>query len=694
MCSSDLTILEAAAAFQDSLERSLKRYFPGVVPPTGVLTFGSWVGGDRDGNPHVTPNTSRAALQAHRRLILSYYANAVDRLISLLSASFPTAPADRELERNVTKDLRRLPEVKRELLVAEPGEFYRRKLLCIQRRLENTNHDKTPRYGSAQEFLDDLALIQASLARGRGPRAAVGELKSLMAQVRTFGFHLACLDFRQHSRRIRQTLRDIVGRWPDGGEWRGLMERPPRVPPRLPEESRRTLEEFACLAGLQKRFGPESADRYVLSMTTQGADVWAVMSLARLAGLIRRDNASGRWRSTLDVVPLFETIPDLQGAADVMGRLWRDPLYRAILRSRKDTQEIMLGYSDSNKDGGYLAANFQLYKTQRALHREARSCGVTLRFFHGKGGTIDRGGGPAHRAILAMPDSAPDFHLRITEQGEAVSYKYSHPVIARRNFEQMTSAVLTAGLIPSDAGLTDAERDRFESALAEIAETSCACYRHLVYKTPSFLTYFSQATPIDVIQMTTIASRPVFRSQVQSLEELRAIPWVFAWTQSRHFLPAWYGIGTALAAYGKRYGNDGWRLLQRMYVRWPFFSSIMDNAQMSLAKADMGIARRYAGLVKHARVRDDIFEKIQTEYRLSVEQTLRACGQRTLLEKAPVLAESIRLRNPYVDSLNALQVEYLGRWRRTHLPREEREALLRVLLITVNGVAAGMKSTG
>jgi phosphoenolpyruvate carboxylase len=293
-----------------------------------------------------------------------------------------------------------------------------------------------------------------------------------------------------------------------------------------------------------------------------------------------------------------------------------------------------------------------------------------------------------------MPDSVPGFHLRITEQGEVVSYKYSHPVIARRNFEQMTSAVLTAGLSPSDAGLSSSNRRRFEAAVSEISDTSFAFYRDLVHHTPSFMPYFWQATPIDVIQMTQMASRPAFRSQTQSLEELRAIPWVFAWTQSRHLLPAWYGIGHALAAYAGRHGEPGRRLLRTMYDRWPLFSSLMDNAQMSLAKADIGIARRYAGLVKDAGVRNQVFGKIHDEFKRSVKEVLHVCGQKELLEKVPVLVESIHLRNPYIDSLNAIQVEYLRRWRREKLSPKERDAVLRVLLLTVNGVAAGMKSTG
>lgn len=688
------TILQANADFHDSLRRSLRAEFPSLPPPERVISFGSWVGGDRDGNPYVTPAVSRGALEAQRRLVLSYYMDFVVRLVGLLSATPPTLSAAEKLLRSVKRELSLFPEVGQDLLLSEPGEIYRRKLLCVARRLDNTAQGRPQGYPSARSFLEDLELIQESLAAGPGPRGARGEIQTLITQVRVFGFHLARLDFRQHSRRLRQSITEWLGRWPAPGEWPGLLDRPPQTKARMSEEAARVFEEFACLADLQKNHGPESAHRYILSMTTEEADVWAVLLLARRAGLVQKKPSSGSWRTSIDVVPLFETIPDLQRAPQVMGRLWRDPLYKEFLKTRGNVQEIMLGYSDSNKDGGYLTANYELYKAQRALHREAQACNVSVRFFHGKGGTIDRGGGPAHRAILAMPDSVPGFHLCITEQGEVVSYKYSHPVIARRNFEQMASAVLTAGLAPSDAGLSPADRERFETAMGEIAEISFDAYRRLVHQTPAFLEYFSQATPIDIIQLAQMASRPAFRSRAKSLEELRAIPWVFAWTQSRHLLPAWYGLGTALSTFRTRHGDPGRRLLREMYARWRFFSSLIDNAQMSLAKADLGIARRYATLVENDKVRAAVFGRLSGEYQKSVREVLRICGQKALLEKAPVLAESIRLRNPYVDSLNALQIHYLRKWRQGKLSPKERDNLLRVLLLTVNGVAAGMKSTG
>jgi phosphoenolpyruvate carboxylase len=691
------TIFRAAADFADALKRSLARHYPGLSAGA-VLRFGSWVGGDRDGNPNVMPETSLLALRRHREAAVAHYLEAVDRLWAWVTSAKDLAPVSRALERSVARDLRALPEVQRDLASLEAGELYRAKFRFMSRRLRNTLEGKKPAYDGPADFLADLKLIQDSLLQNKEPRAARGVLQGLITEVETFGFHLARLDFRQHALRVRETVKELLGRWPADSEWPSLIQAPVKRPGRLTDGARKVLQEFRALAEAQKVFGAATADHYIASMTQDPSDLWAVLFLARQAGLVSRGRASSAWRTTIDPVPLFETVPDLRVAASFMARLWAEPFYRELLASRGNVQEIMLGYSDSNKNGGYLAANWELYKAQKALSAQAAASGVDLRFFHGKGGTIDRGGGPAHRAVMAAPDSVPGGRLRITEQGEVISLKYGHPVIARRNFEQMASAVMSARLTPTGGDLPPEDLRRFEAALEEMADVSFRHYRKLVYETPGFLTYFHQATPIDVIERVQMASRPTSRSTGDAvhkpLEELRAIPWVFSWTQSRHLLSAWYGVGTGLAAFKTRHGEEGEALLKDMHARWPFFRGLLENAEVSLAKADLEIARRYASLVESESLRDDIFGRFEAEHALSVQQVLAVTGGEKLLADQAVLAESIRLRNPYVDSLNAIQVEFLNRWRYGKLSRTERDEALQVLLLTVNGVAFGMKSTG
>lgn len=685
-------IFRGAADFAASLSRSLGRHYPGLSAGP-VLRFGSWVGGDRDGNPFVLPETSLAALRRHRETVLGFYLESVDRLWAWLTPARELVPVSRALEKSLAADLRVLPDVREDLASLETGEIYRAKLRCMRERLRNTLQDKKPGYRNAAAFVADLKLVQDSLLQHKMSRAAKGALKTLIDQAQTFGFHLARLDFRQHAGRVRETVKEILGRWPADSEWPALVKQPVRAR-KMSDGARAVLREFQALAQAQKVHGALAADHYITSMTQDPSDLWAVLYLGRQAGLVSLDRKTGKWRADFDPVPLFETVPDLRVAASFMARLWAEPFYRELLVSRGNVQEIMLGYSDSNKNGGYLAANWELYKAQRALAAQAASSGVGLRFFHGKGGTIDRGGGPAHRAVLAAPDSVPGAGLRITEQGEVISVKYGHPVIARRNFEQMASAVMTAALVAPGQDLPEADRRKFENALEEMADVSYRQYRALVYETPGFDTYFHQATPIDVIQRIQMGSRPSSRSGAATLNELRAIPWVFSWTQARHLLSAWYGVGTGLAAFKTRHGEVGEALLKDMYARWPFFRGLMENAELSLAKADLEIARRYSSLVEDAKIRDDIFGRLEAEHAASVQQVLSLTRNEHLLAAQSVLSESIRLRNPYVDSLNAIQVEFLNRWRYGKLSKEEKDAALDVLFLTVNGVAFGMKSTG
>lgn len=686
------TIFRGTLDFYRSFEYELKQHYPELKSPGSFLTFGSWVGGDRDGNPFVTPEISRFALGRHRGLILSHYRERIRALYVDFSIDRSLSRTSPELDRSLKKDLADFPDLGEILSKGEPGEIYRQKLACMDRRLELSVKGVEGGYVSVDEFSRDLETIRKSLKKNRGYRSAEGGIKDLLLETKIYGFHLARLDFRQHTEKIRQTVLEFTGTWPEEKDWPELVFKKVKADGKLSDACQTVLNEFKMLAQLQSEFGTASADHLVLSMTENDSDIWAALFLARQADLLTEKD--GDWKLKIDVVPLFETVPDLARASDLMKKLWTTPAYRMLLASRGNVQEVMLGYSDSNKYGGYLSANFNLYRTQKALAGEAQRQGVELRLFHGKGGSIDRGGGPAHRAILAAPDSAAGFRLRTTEQGEVISLKFSHPVIARRNFEQSASAVLTAGLCGTPNGLSAAKLQEFEDALAEIAEISLSQYRNLVYETLGFKEYFSQATPIDLLERLKIASRPAFRKEVKSIEELRAIPWVFAWTQSRHLLATWFGIGTAVEEFVKRRGPSAKKLLPEMYRKWPFFSSLMDNAQLSLSKTDMDMAGRYASLVKDPVVRDTMYQRIRDEHDLTLKTVLWLCGRKEILQDLPVLAESIRLRNPYIDALNAIQIEYLRRWRKGTLSTEENTKALEILLLTINGIAFGMKSTG
>jgi phosphoenolpyruvate carboxylase len=673
------TVFDAVDDFQGVLTDALARHYPSLPPPH-PLRFGTWVGGDRDGNPHVTAASARAALAGQRRLALERLGERLGDLSERLSFASKFGEPIPDLRRSLARDLARFPDARAAMTKGEPGEPYRHKCLVLKERVRRTLDGRPGGFAAPAELLAEMALLRRSLADLGASRSVRGALASVENDVRVFGFHLARLDFRSQAPRVRAGAEALLGWTPGRDAWPALVARGLPGPGTSPE-ARAALREFRDLADLQGEFGPESADHFILSMTRSPEDIWAALYLAREAGLLRPGKSG--WSSRVDVVPLFETIEDLENADDVMDALWSHPLYRRILRARGGLQEVMLGYSDSNKDGGYIAANWHLDKAQRRLAATARRRNVRLRFFHGRGGSIDRGGGPAHRAILAAPDSAADVHLRITEQGEVVSLKYSHPLIARRNFEQLSGAVLEAAFHPGD-GLTSRELSRFRAAMEFLSQSSRAHYRALVDR-PDFMTYFFQATPIDLLENMRIASRPVYRSGARSIKDLRAIPWVFSWTQSRHLLAAWYGVGAGLGAWKNR------EELRDMYRRWPFFAALVDNAQMSLAKADLRIAAHYANLVEDAGVRREIFSRIEREYDVAVEAVLSITRQRSLLENNRVLAETIRRRNSTLEPLHHLQVRTLREWRAGRPGAEQR---LRVLQLTVNGIAAGMKSTG
>jgi phosphoenolpyruvate carboxylase len=571
-------------------------------------------------------------VEHQRARIIAHYDRQCDLLIEELTHSIPAGVRGSGERDEIAPDVRVSSPF-------QPAEWYRHQLVQIRRRLKDG-------YTGSAQFIDDLENIRATLRRQGAARAAAGRISDLITQARVFGFHLATLDFRDHSGKLRNAPQEIAG-------------------------------EMQTISALQQLHGEASARRFVLSMTREAGELRALLEIARAA------------RARVDLVPLFETIDDLQRSPAIMRELWSGRAYRAHLKRRGNVQEIMFGYSDSNKDGGYLAANWHLFRAQTELAALAEREGVQVRFFHGKGGSIDRGGGSSHRGLLAQPHASQNGRIRITDQGEVVSLKYSNPDIACRNLEQLTSAVVATQCLPALQREPDPE---WMACMEDLARESCAFYQQLIWGTPEFITYFRQATPIDLIEYLHIGSRPSRRNAGGDIRDLRAIPWVFSLTQSRHLISTWYGVGHSLEQFAAA-APGGLDRLRGLYQSWPFFASILDNAEMSLAKTDLAIARRYSLLVEDARVRDKIFGLIESEYERSVRMILAINRRGGVLENQPVLAQSIRLRNPFVDPLNYLQIDLLRKWRKARGHRQ-REQLRQALALTVNGIAFGMKSTG
>ncbi len=694
------TIYDLAGNFWEKFCAEMIRRYPHLPEPVPFLSFGSWVGTDRDGNPFVTPETSLDAAEQVRLSILRYYRETCRRMLGW--ASFPCRDGRSEsaLGREINRDMRRFPATRAFAAMDQPSELYRRKLRIMMWRLERTMERAPGAYAAPQEFTHELGKLADLLAAYPSPRIARLGPGRLRVASQVFGFHGASLDFRTHARSTRGAAEEILRKAqlptePAGARIASIQRMlfKPALRPPFSAATLRVLEEFRALRTIQARNGEAAAHRYVLSMTSCAADVWDALLLARQTGLV--EPRGRRLHSHLDVIPLFETLDDLEAGPRIMEELFADPLYRRILGARADFQEVMLGYSDSVKDGGYVAANWELFHAQKRLAQVAEKYRVRFSLFHGKGGTIDRGGGQSHRSIQAQPYAAPGGRLRITEQGEVVSLKYSNPAIAERNLEQLVTSVLDAHLLHARR-VEAAKVPEWETYATELAASSRDFYRKLVYETPEFVEYFRQATPIDLIEQIRLGSRPSRRWGAGDLRDLRAIPWVFAWTQSRHLLPAWFGLGHALEKFQHDHFPHGLDFLRSMHEGWPFFFNLINNAEHSLAKTDLYIASLYAALVRPRGLGQRIFAFIEEEYHRSVRGVLDISGSSGLLAGQHVLAESIRLRNPYVDPLNFLQTRFLERWRRDRgkPERSGTAALFHLLQITVGGIAFGMKSTG
>ena len=680
-------IVDVVIDVYEDLQLALERYYPdedwSELPP--VLRYSSWIGGDRDGNPNVTTDVTLQTLATLRQTARQIYLHEIDVLTQHLTQDTDSFGASHALQAAVSTAY---PDGER-----FPGEIYRRKLAIIRGKLE------ADQYRSSREFLRDLLQIQDSLKRHRGNRAAMGEVQRLVRKIRLFGLHLVPLEVREDASLHAAALDEIFDHYGIAENYMALSEQDKQAlltreirnkRPLFPNEisifaetTQSIIRTWRMIAQAHRRYDAIVIDTVIASMSKQPSDVLALLLFAREVGI---DN-------DVYIVPLFETIDDLYRASDIMEVLFDNAEYRKHLVARAGKrglrQQVMIGYSDSSKDGGYLASNWNLYNAQRILTNKCVEKGVSLELFHGRGGSIGRGGGPTNRAILSQPPDSLHGGVKITEQGEVIAYRYSNKGIGHRHLNQVMNAVLIGmGLQESHHVLS-----HYYEAMAKLSELSRKCYRKFVYESEGFLDYWQQATPINELAMMQISSRPAKRQAKGGFSAMRAIPWMFSWMQSRAIVPTWFGLGSAFKAFADE-DPDGMRLLQEMYQSWSFFNAVIDNAQLDVAKADMGIAELYASLVEPVELREQFFGWIKQEHALSSDMIMRVTQREELLANMAAIKTSIQRRNPYVDPLNFMQVALLRELRQLDKSDESWRPVLDATLATINGIAAGMKTTG
>jgi phosphoenolpyruvate carboxylase len=647
-----------------------------------VVSFGSWIGGDRDGNPFVTPGYTRQALEMAKEAIVNHYIKVTEDLVRQLSPSVhqvPISDALAEALENYAASVA-VNDAKADMRSSE--ELYRRFVVFMLRRLLYVRDEPAhpDAYQNADQYHSDLLLIRQSLAENQGERLARSLIDPLLRQVETFGFHLHTLDIRQHARVHALAVEELLGKTSLSAEAALRLAVPPSP------ETQALLDTLREVAILKRRYPAQAIRFYVISGAQGLEDILSPVWLAELSGVQVAASDDGKDPGLMPV-PLFESIEDLRNCPEICRALWTLPDYARLLNSWNRQQEVMLGYSDSNKDGGMFTSAWEIYKAHRALHKVAAECGVKLRLFHGRGGTVGRGGGPTHRAILAQPLGAFEGELRITEQGEVLNWKYSETILAERNLELMVAAALEMLACPPKS--ESAAEGEWDSALEEMSANAFTYYRQQIAENPDVLRYFEEATPVRELELAKIGSRPARRSESRGLADLRAIPWVFGWMQSRHVLPAWFGVGFALEKFMA--GNSGHEdLLKRMMRDSSLFNDLIRNVEIGMAKADLTIARLYANLVTDEALREPVFAMITEEFQRTRRMILQVTGQTHLLENNSVLYRSIRLRNPYVDPMSLIQVELLRRKR----DGEASEDLNYALAATINGIAAGLRNTG
>ncbi|HTI14956.1 MAG TPA: phosphoenolpyruvate carboxylase [Dictyobacter sp.] len=732
----DEILYHAVADLYIEFEELLNEAYPTLIVPP-FLRIGSWIGGDQDGNPFVSAETLLTALHMQRSYIIARYRRALTEMARNYSQSSTHATITPELQRSLEYDIACMPDYAQDLKGQTTFEPYRAKLSFMWKRLgaieseplpadmpsrfkkpaipedEDLEHSIT--YKSADELLADLYLIRDSLLQDGEQSLAEGDLDRLIRQVKVFGFYFAALDVRQHSERhataIAELLR-VTGLIKDDYLTLGederilLLERlleDPRILTRpgleLSPETSHILQTFQAIRTARALYGPKAVTCYIVSMTHTVSDLLEVQFFFKEVGI-----------NDLPIVPLFETINDLRDCTAILKQAFDLPVYKNYVEHCRDQQQVMLGYSDSSKDGGILTSAWELYQAQRRLAVLGQEYQIGIVIFHGRGGAIGRGGGPIYEAILGQPPSSINGRLRITEQGEMLSFKYGVHEIAIRNLELIIAGVVQSSIPEKEIIETQVHptpTDEWVASLEQLSASAYTHYRQLIYEDPTFLSFFEQATPIQELGWLNIGSRPARRTRSRAIEDLRAIPWVFSWMQSRFVLPSWYGVGSALEAYMQAQ-PERLAQMQQMYRQWPFWRAFLDNLQMTLSKADMHIAHTYATLVDDIELRDRFMNTIQAEYDRTARMVIAIVGGKQLLDTSPVLQESIRLRNPYVDPLSYLQVVFLRRLRALGGPltldkdaqpeasdeERERARLTYAVLLTINGIAAGVRNTG
>ncbi|MEL7072182.1 MAG: phosphoenolpyruvate carboxylase [Cyanobacteria bacterium J06581_3] len=745
----DVVLFDTIPQLYQRICRALEGTFPTLQPPRhSFCRFGSWVGSDRDGNPSVTPQITWKTANYQRNMVIGKYIGSVQQLTQLLSLSLHWSEVLPDLLESLEQDQTQMPDIYEELAIRYRQEPYRLKLAYIERRLKNTltrsqklyngdylqesesnldgELDSGQLYASGDDFLRELKLIQSNL---KETGLVCQDLEDLICQVEIYSFTLAQLDIRQESTRHSNTISEVTDYLGllDGRSYNDLSEaektdwliselktRRPLIPGELSfsDKANETIATFRMVRRLHQEFGPGICQSYIISMSHTTSDLLEVALLAKEAGLY--DPATGI--CALKIVPLFETVEDLRRAPEVMKQLWELPMYRAMLQGgyeamkqatekpeTADTalQEVMLGYSDSNKDSGFLSSNWEIHKAQQALQALAENYTVALRIFHGRGGSVGRGGGPAYEAILAQPGRSVDGRIKITEQGEVLASKYNLPDLALYNLETVTTAVIQGSVLGSSFDGIAAWNETME----KLSVRSRQHYRALIYEQPDLVEFFHQITPIQEISQLQISSRPARRGGKKNLDGLRAIPWVFSWTQTRFLLPSWYGVGTALKEFIEEDADEHVKLLRYFYAKWPFFKMVISKVEMTLAKVDLQIAQHYVNQLSSEEKREDfqgMFDQIATEFYLTREVVLAITNHSTLLDGDPDLQRSVQLRNGTIVPLSFLQVALLKRLREYGndavtgrvRSRYSKGELLRGALLTINGVAAGMRNTG
>lgn len=704
------TLFEVLPDVYQELERCLTKYYPAHQwhVPT-YLRFGSWIGGDRDGNPSVTSDVTWEALKMHRQLVIFKYEQVLKELIRTMSFSIGVIEVSEELKASIESDGEHI-ETKRMDFWHNEKEPYRVKLSYMIEKLTNVLDETTKgtalRYNSPQEFIQDLMIIDRSLRYHYADFVADTHIQKLIRQIELFGFHMSKLDIRQHSQEHENAMAEILSHMHIEDDYSSLSEdakiellshvlNDPRpltsIHIKYSDSTNECLDVYRTVYKAQQEFGVDCISSYLISMTQGASDILEVMVFAKEVGLFKK-HKDGRVRCTIQAVPLFETIDDLHEAPAIMKTVFGLPIYREGVSAMNDQQEIMLGYSDSNKDGGVVTANWELRVALNDITETADEYGVKLKFFHGRGGSLGRGGMPLNRSIMAQPPHTIGAGIKITEQGEVLSSRYSMQGIAYRSLEQATSALITAALCARQPETNEKEAE-WEEIVRNMSVVSLTKYQDLIFRDPDFLTYFKESTPLPEVGELNIGSRPSKRKNSDRFEDLRAIPWVFAWTQSRYLMPAWYAAGTGLQSFYQD-KEENLQVLRDMYEHFPFFRSLIDGLQMALVKADLIIAREYAGMIKDDVIRERIFTSIEDEFKLTSELILKITGQQEILDNSRVIQESIRLRNPYVDPLSYLQVQLLTELRSLRDQGEDDPDLLREVLLTINGIAAGMRNTG